>query len=371
MAKQIKKYSKIALIVGLMIALVAMYVAIPAAKAGTLTDREVKLSDSRLSQGGVDYDFQATDASTTDLYCVKVEFCQSATGACTAPTGMTWGDVDKGNASDWNQLSFNDWSIISSTTNSISATTTIANQRLGANGSFVFGNVTSSSATSTYFAKIYTYSDQSCSTEVDSGVTAFAILGGVTVTATVAETLNVTVNASSCDGFVTGGTDATSTTTTIPFGTVSTETFYNSCQRIDIGTNAANGYNATIHKTQPLTYGSETIADGSCDGACTTTTEAVWQTATFNGFGYCMKDRDLNGAQVADAGWGTNYCSQSAANQFFKIIANSSANAVNIMKSTVATSTNAAWIGYRLSVDSAQAAGTYTTTIIYVVTPNY
>ncbi|MDO8591569.1 MAG: hypothetical protein Q7R60_01420 [bacterium] len=222
----------------------------------------------------------------------------------------------------------------------------------------------------------------------DTGKMKVAILGGVVVTATVAETLTATLNASStCAGLITNGTNVESATNTIAFGTPVVETFYNSCQRLEVGTNANNGYVATLHKTQKFTSGSNLICDGAgegtncavwtdqtpgCDGGCSTTTESTWSTATNNGFGYCMKDMALAGAQVADSGWdssGSTACG--GASQSFKLVGNRSADAENIMKSNSATSTNKAAIGYRLSIGTVQTPGDYTTTLIYIVTPTY
>jgi hypothetical protein len=250
------------------------------------------------------------------------------------------------------------------------ASTSQAGEQLGSNGSFIIGGLTNPSATSTYFAWIQTYSDASCDTEVDKGTTAYYIMGGVVVTATVAESLNVSVNASTCTSFMTG-TNRDSATTSIDFETVESGTFYNSCQRVDIGTNASAGYIARLHKTQMLTSaGDDVIDDGDCDGACGTSTNAVWATDNTNdGFGYCMKDRDYNGAAVADADWGTYFCE--AATPHYKTISNTSIAAEPIMQSNIATTTNRAWIGYRLTISSEQPAGEYTTTLIYTVTPKY
>jgi hypothetical protein len=251
------------------------------------------------------------------------------------------------------------------------ATTSQAGEQLGSGGSFVLGGITNGDATSTYFAWIQTYSDSSCTTPVDEGVVGYALYMGVTVTATINETLNVAVNASTCDDFIAGGTDTVSTTTTIPFGAINTQTFYDSCQRLDVSTNASNGYIARIHKTQELsTAGDDAwILDGDCDGGCSTTTEATWSNTNNGGFAYCMLDRAADGAQVADDGWGTVGCGTGS--QSFKTISNTSAAGEAIMQSSVASSTNQSWIGYRLNAPGTQAAGTYSTVIIYTVTPQY
>lgn len=394
MAKTIKKYSKIALIVGLSLALIIMHVGTSSVKAGTLTSKEVKISDSRPSQTAVYYDFLATEDTGGNINCIKVEFCENTVvGSCTWTSGddmTSLVDISTTTGFDWNNLDYDKWEIPAygdnaTTVNSIIASTTDMNtESIGTGGSFVFGNMINPTASSTYYAHIRTYSDSNClsgglSSEVDRGVVAFAVIGGVTVSATVAETLTVSVNASSCTNFITGGSNVSSATTSINFGTVNSDTFYNSCQRLDIGTNAVNGYTATIRKTQKLTYGGETLDDWDtgnswpnpgCDDTCSTTTDGTWNTAGENGFGYCMKDETLNGATVADADWATYYCG--AGTQHFKMIDdNEPGEAVTIMRSTSATSTNQAWVGYRLTVDSSKPAGTYETVIIYVATPNY
>ena len=392
MAKQIKKYSKIALIIALSITMSVIFLQIPQAQSAALTDRELRLDDSRVSDVAfygasttADYDFLATSTSATNISCIRVWFCTSASNpawdgsGCTGPTGMNFGDVDKGNSAAWNDLTYANWSIIASSTNYITASTTVAEQLndAGDGGSWVFGNVYNPSATGTYYAWIYTHNDVDCTSlsqggVVDNGLSAFAVFQGVTVTATVVEDLSVTINASSCSSYLQDSAQSiASATTSIGYGNIVAEDFYDSCQGIDIGTNAANGYIARIHKTQQLTSGGlDVISDGNCDSSCTISASEDWGTDTNNGFGYCMQDKTLNGAGVADSEWDTVYCGPSGTQQF-KLISNSTSTAESIMQSNSATSTNSAWIAYRLSVDSAQAAGTYSTEIIYTVTPKF
>jgi hypothetical protein len=283
----------------------------------------------------------------------------------------------------WNNLTHANWEIIATGTNYITASTTVPEQ-LGTDGSWVFDDINNPSATGTYYTWIYTIKDTvtdctnlSAGDVLDSGVAAFAVFQGVTISATVVESLNVAVNASSCTELITGSyATSSSATTSINFGNVTTEQFYDSCQRIDVGTNAASGYIARIHKTQSLTSaGSDVIPNGDCDGGCATGTAAVWQTNTNNGFGYCMRDKtsQQHGAIVADSAWASssNSCGVAAGSQFFKTISNSTSSAEAIMQSNSATSTNQAFIGFRLSVDSSQAAGTYSTEVIYTVTPKF
>jgi len=392
MAKEIKKYSKIALIIALSITMSVFFLQSPQVQAGALTEKQVAVSDSRVSDvvfygasTTADYDFQADESAAVDITCIRVWFCTSASSpawdgsGCTKPTGINFGDIDEGNVDAWSNLDpSSDWDIQSSTTKSVIASTTAASQQLGNDGSWVFGNVYNPSATGTYYTWIYTHNDVDCETltlggVVDSGISAFAVFQGVTVTAIVTESLDVTVTASSCVDFLEDSDTVTvSATTSINYGEITANEFEDSCQRIDIGTNASNGYIARIYKTQQLTKaGGEFIDDGNCDGSCGTTTEEAWQTATNNsGFGYCMKDKTYDAAIVADSGWDANKCGPTAT-QYFKTISNTTSSAAAIMQSGTATSTNQAWIGYRLVVGTAQGAGIYTSEIIYIVTPQY
>lgn len=210
----------------------------------------------------------------------------------------------------------------------------------------------------------------------DTGTMKVAIIAGVTVSATIAETLTASVNSvtdTNCTMTADGGSKITSTATTVPFSTINSGTFYNICQDLRVGTNASGGYSVKVYDTQLLTNASlDTIAKGDCDGggsACSDTVAAAWSGTSNAGFGYCMDDQATygDGAETADAGWGTNQCG--AGTQNFKTIGTDTANSQNIMSSDAAVADDRAYIGYRLNVGAAQPAGTYTTTIVYVATP--
>ncbi len=125
-------------------------------------------------------------------------------------------------------------------------------------------------------------------TTSDSGSTLVAILSHVAVDVTVDETLTFTVTGQ-------GTTDCTTNTTTlstasaVSFGSVNEDSFYTACQELLVSTNASNGYSVTVQQDEPLTSDAlDTIAAGSCDGACTVTTAGAWATNTNNGFAYTL-----------------------------------------------------------------------------------
>jgi hypothetical protein len=160
-------------------------------------------------------------------------------------------------------------------------------------------------------------------------------------------------------------TSVGTTATTVPFGTITTNTFYVAAQSHYISTNASNGYNLTVYATSPVAGGalakadgSASIANGTCDGACTTTSAGAWATATNNGFGYTLANET-----GTDAAFTSNY-------KIFDGTADG-ASAVTIMSNAGAVSGNRIYVCYKLSVSGTQAAGFYFNNLNYVATPKF
>jgi len=209
--------------------------------------------------------------------------------------------------------------------------------------------------------------------------TAIAIIGGVTLSATIDETLTHTTAGATTGNCpdVTGVTqteiDTSGDATTVPFGTVSNNTFYGACQKITVSTNASSGYTTTVQTTALPTSGSTTIAKGTCDGSCSDTIGAAWATNTNYGYGYCMSDSSGTPAATADSTYWASSKQCGGGTPFAKTIANAGASetAQNIMKATSSANANAAYIRYQLAVSPTQAAGAYTTTLVYITTPTF
>ncbi len=207
----------------------------------------------------------------------------------------------------------------------------------------------------------------------DSQDTVLVLTAGVAISATIDEVLTLTVAGLAADAncTTTGGTKpAASTATTIPYGTINTETFYDICQELTVATNAGTGYTVTVYTVAGLDAGANAFAVGSCDGACTLTDPAAWATATFNGYAICMDDTTGNAAETANADWvAAGQCG--GASQQFELVADlSSQTPSTIMQSAVGV-TDISKIGWRLSADGAQAAGAYTGTADYITTGTF
>jgi len=111
------------------------------------------------------------------------------------------------------------------------------------------------------------------------------------------------------------------------------------------------------------TLGGFTFPQTTCDGAaCTLTTAAAWSNPANNGFGHTCFNQDGNHDCAATYSSGTK----------FRPTANVAAGdaAQTIMASSTPASVTAR-IKYRISAGIQQAAGTYTTVIVYTITPTY
>lgn len=371
MAKQIKKHGKTALILGLILMLFGMYLVIPSGWAAPITNREMKISDSRPGQAGVTYDFEGNH-STTTVRCLRVQYCTTATGACTTPPGMVTTAATKGSAAEWHGWTHADWAI-NNTINGETRYTNSTGQAGGTDFSFSTGNITNSTSAGTYFARVMTYTSTDCSTGLtDDGVTAFAIISGVTVTATVAESLEVTVTGIAAGDCVQStGTSVTTTATTVPFGTVSPNTFYRGCQNIQVVTNAANGFVMTTQEETNLRSAPHNIPDTTCDtGGCSETTAAAWTVATAN-HGYGHSCYNITGTPCSTVYAGDNFRQFACRGTNAECDPGTGNETAQIFMSTTGPANVTGRILHRLTVSPTQAAASYSATVVYIVTPTF
>jgi hypothetical protein len=172
------------------------------------------------------------------------------------------------------------------------------------------------------------------------------------------------VNCSADDGATVN--QIATTATSVPFGFISSNTFYQGCQDLTVSTNALGGYSLTVQEKYAMqtANGLYTIPDTTCDaGNCTVATATTWVTPTKYGLGHTCWN--VSGSD----------CSSSFSNgtKFRPLgnIAAGTATTVPIMANTgpVASSTGRA--KYRLSASPSQAPGAYATVIMYTLTPTY
>jgi hypothetical protein len=89
----------------------------------------------------------------------------------------------------------------------------------------------------------------------------------------------------------------TTSATSVPFGFISPNTFYQGCQDLVVSTNAGNGYSVTVQESSAMRSadGRFVIPDTTCDaGDCSVVTATTWVTPTKNGFGHtCIQSQPM------------------------------------------------------------------------------
>lgn len=199
----------------------------------------------------------------------------------------------------------------------------------------------------------------------DTGKAMVAIIEGVTVTATVAESLSSSITVmpmADCNSdFGTKSSAASSSNTSIGFGTVTPATFYHACQDLAVATNGANGYTITSQENSMMYNGTNSIPDTSCDTSCSESTGAAWIVTSNYGFGHGCLNKTGTACNAA-------YTNTNIARQFANIGASETAQSI---MSNASPSNNTSQIEYRLNVNPIQQPGDYTSTIVYIVTPNF
>lgn len=147
----------------------------------------------------------------------------------------------------------------------------------------------------------------------------------------------------------------------INLGSLPLNTFTTASHTLTVSS-PGQGYSVSTYATSKLTKSgsSDTIPDTICDsGPCTETSATVWTTPTNNGFGYNLTGNDISADFV-----GSTYFRP------FPDLSLSESPAT-IMTTTAAGKNRLATVTYQVSPSATQAAGDYSTQIVYIATPVY
>jgi hypothetical protein len=198
----------------------------------------------------------------------------------------------------------------------------------------------------------------------ETGATVIAIISGVTVSATITESLTFSIAGVNSPDCTLGGTATVVTTTAsaVPFATMNANSFKKGCQLLTVNTNANDGYSLTSQEDDQLTSaGGATIPDTICDnGTCTESTGSAWATATANhGLGHTCVGVNC----VVDYSSGINF------RQFASIADTETAQIMMASTSPVTNVTST--VVYKLSVPGSQASGNYSNTVVYIATAQF
>lgn len=269
---------------------------------------------------------------------------------------------------DWNVNASGQVIDITSGTDTIGAGATVTieigtNATTGGTGTNQISNPATSSS---YFVSVTVGS-------ADSGETRVAIVETVTVTASVDTVFNFTVNGVNSGTSVNGHTTTgTSTSTTVPFGTLSADTIATIAQDLQVSTNAANGFVVTVQTDQQLSSATGADIDGFIDGAYTTTptlwtgaSETIGNESTYGHWGITTNDDTITESltDTFDVG-GSGQRYVSASTTPVEVFRND--GPTNGSVSGVGTTR----VGYSVETTALQeAADDYTATLTYVATP--
>ncbi len=195
-----------------------------------------------------------------------------------------------------------------------------------------------------------------------------AVVEAVRVSATVDPTLTFTIDAvgvgtgSTACGNTFASNAANTTATQVAFGSITLGSANDLGQRLSAITNSDNGYVVTVYEdgTMKNVSNATTIPDTTCpSNSCTIASPALWTTYSASGWGYTIQNINV----------GTSLFHYTAG---YKPFGNGTANAQEIMKNTTTpTTTEQAYVCYRLTASTTQEAGNYENRLIYTATSTF
>lgn len=305
---------------------------------------------------------------------IQFLYCTTATGTCTAPTGLSLASATYGSETG-SSLTFTGIRAASTTANNIVITRSAAAITANAAVVTVFNNVVNPSTVGPFYVRITSYATTDASgSATDAGNVAAATANAIQLSGVMPETLLF------CTGMTVNVTCSTVTTGTISFGAeFSSSTTAYATSQMAASTNAGSGYAITV-AGNTLKSGSATIpAIGATAKLPSTGTSefgmnlAADSAATPVGAGSpasaaitpASNGTTLKGA--ASAGYSTGGAVGAAQYKFVTgdTVADSSNGGLGATNGQVYTVT------YMVDVAGLQTAGTYTTTLTYVCTPTF
>lgn len=340
--------------------------------AAQITNRSLTLQsggvDGGSQPGGNVYHlFNFTVPTTASVGSIKFEYCTTASGACTTPTGLVTTAATYGTESGATGFSLvnttNGAPYISRTAASITGPTAV---------SYQLRNITNPTTTNeTFHVRISTHaSTDATGGSIDTGTVTASTATQIVLSGTMPESLI----------FCTGGTVGTTATipdcSTATSGVVSFNQLFSptstatATSQMAASTNATSGYAISVNGPT-LTSGGNTI---TAMPAPATSIKSIGQ------FGLNLKanttaaSTPAAGTEVAPAANGTNYKGQAATDyntvDTFKYVSGETvANSAN--GGNGPTDSQIFTVTYIVNVPGSQAAGTYTTTLTYICTPTF
>lgn len=354
MKAKMTKFKTIRQILYFFVAIITVFGLVPAPSQAAINTYYNTLESSSPGASSITYTFHFKPSVTTKIEYVKIQFCANAGTYGTSCTAITESSYTMAFSNSSSTLSgFGSGSTMGTptfngTTNELEVPITgSGTETVGTDHILTMQNWTNPDA-QILFARLATYSDDG-TTMIDDGSIGMAIIANVTISGTQRETLNVTVTGNTtvaspnpaCDVALAGDIDTTATATTVPFGDFDAPSASKiGSQRIEVDTNASGGYTITGLTNQLMTSGGSDTIPGP--------TATTWVENTTYGFGICG-----DGARTHSKQW------------------DNPTTVVNLTSYSDPVDNDYTYVYFRVALQGTQPAGTYTTTLNYVVTPTY
>ncbi len=226
---------------------------------------------------------------------------------------------------------------------------------------------TNPGAIGSYLVHIYTRDGSAA--EIEHSTVRIAIVNDVTVTATVEATLTFFVGGLATSSEINDElTTGSSTSQTLPFGTLEVGTPSTLGQQLRVTTNAYYGYTVTVFQDHNLLANNGADIDSFVDGtpaavgtAWASPTGTLGSENTYGHFGLSSDDSTLTGGDLfgADEWMGFN-----------------GTNPIQVMyhdgpADGAADDIGLTTVAYRIEINALQEAGDYSNTLTYICTPTY
>ncbi len=352
--------SKLARIVAVVTALSGLALNAGIANAATFTSAKEALSDPRPSTAAVSYTTTVSSVTATLIKCVKVDFSSSQSSSVAIGGGFTAaGATITAASSTLINSSATGWTATPTTNNVTYTNATGVTPSTTTGATFIVAGITNSSVADIgYWARVNTYNNVDCATSpVDNATIGFIFTNGTTLSLSVDPTLTFTVGTVASGQLCNGATTTVATTsTTIPFGTVTSAANSIACQALTASSNSTNGYTIYARYTAaPTNAISQTIADWTGTNATPTTFSAAGTEA----YGYTTDDSTLGTGTVARfTTAGPKFAAMTTSNN-------------EVAYEPAGVTSTVYKVAHQVGVSTLTKPGTYTTTIIYTCTPVY
>ncbi|MFY9228154.1 MAG: hypothetical protein WAO28_02405 [Candidatus Microsaccharimonas sp.] len=340
--------------------------------AAQITARSLTLvagaTDGGSKPGGVvNHKFDFTIPSTTAIGSVKFEYCTTASGTCTMPTGL----VTTSATLNAGATGYASGTTLNNTTNGAPYITKTATNGSGV-VSVQLNSITNPTTTNyTFFVRISTFvATNATGGAIDAGTVAASTATQVVLTGTMPESLIF------CVGETISTTSGIPDCTTATAGAITFNQLFSPTDtatarsQFSASTNAASGYSVTVNGPT-LTSGGNTIPAMATSGIGVRGTGQFGMNLKLN---TTATSTVAVGLEVAVAADGTNFRGQAAAGyntvDNFKfvsgdIIANSANGGAGPTNAQIFTAS------YIVNVAGNQASGTYTSTLTYICTATF